>query len=91
MNYLKSNLNETGAGWSFSQNRAKRLAEDIFYCMVNRLIAYGKTKFLLSCTTSLENTKLPFSIWLAGYNDGNECEVRLEDEININTNVHFKR
>ena len=38
MNYLKPNLNETGAGWSFSQNRAKRLAEDIFDCMVNRHI-----------------------------------------------------
>ena len=77
MNYLKPNLNEADVCWSFSQNRAKRWAEDIFYCMVNRLIAYGKTKFLLSCTNSLENTKLHFIICLAGYNDGNECEVRL--------------
>lgn len=77
MNYFKSNLNEADVCWSFSQNRAKRWAEDIFDGMVNKHIAYGKTKFLLSCTTSLENTKLPFSIWLAGYNDGNECEVRL--------------
>lgn len=77
MNYLKSNLNEADVCWSFSQNRAKRWAEDIFYCMVNRHIVYGKTKFLLSSTTSLENTKLHFSIWLTGYNDGNKCEVRL--------------
>ncbi len=45
MNYLKSNLNEADVCWSFSQNRAKRLAEDIFDCMVNRHIAYCKTKF----------------------------------------------
>jgi hypothetical protein len=79
----KPNLNETGVCWSFSQDRAKRWAEDIFDGMVNKHIAYGKTKFLLSCTTSLENTKLPFSIWLAGYNDGNEWEVRLEDETKV--------
>lgn len=29
------------------------------------------------------NIKLPFSIWLAGYNDGNEWEVRLEDETKV--------
>lgn len=44
---------------------------------MKRFIAYCKTKFLLSFTTSLENTKLPFSIWLTGYNDGNKCEVIL--------------
>ena len=41
MNYLKPNINEADVCWSFSQNRA----EDIFYYMVNKHIAYGKTKF----------------------------------------------
>lgn len=45
MNYLKSNLNEADVCWSFSQDRAKRWADDIFDGMVNKHIAYGKTKF----------------------------------------------
>lgn len=40
----------------------------------------GCKKYVLTCTTTLDNCRLPYSFWLAGRFDGKEWEVRIKDE-----------
>lgn len=76
-------LSNSGVCWTFSPRIAKRWAEDAFERAVyNRRIDPDKaTMYIVSGITTLDNARLPYSIWLAGRFERGEREVRLKRNI----------
>ena len=80
----KLDLDDIGECWTFNRNVAKEWV--IGYYKSKKYEAFmNHTKFedyhlyVVSGTTELDNCRLPYSLWLAGKFDRNECEVRVKD------------
>lgn len=85
---IKIDFDKLGVCWSFDSKTAADWADDIWEKKVqdinaNRTVISeldGCKKYVLTCTTTLDNCRLPYSFWLAGRFDGKEWEVRIKDE-----------
>lgn len=81
-------MDKPGECWSFSQATARRWAENIWDIMVinhkvNADELHNSKKVILYGTTTLDNCRLPYSIWLAGRFERPEWEVRVKDESKV--------
>ena len=82
-------LDKPGECWSFSLPTAKRWVDDIWDMMVyNHLVNAdefheGAKKYILYGETTLDNCRLPYSLWLAGRFERPEWEVRVKDELKV--------
>lgn len=81
-------MNKPGECWSFSSKKAKTWAENIWDFMVYNHIVnseelHNSDKYVLVGETTLDNCRLPYSIWLAGRFERPEWEVRIKDESKI--------
>jgi len=81
-------MDKPGECWSFNQATARRWVENIWDIMVinHRVNAdelHNSKKVILYGTTTLDNCRLPYSIWLAGRFERPEWEVRVKDESKV--------
>lgn len=81
-------VNKPGECWSFSSKKAKTWAENIWDIMVYNHIVnseelHNSDKYVLVGETTLDNCRLPYSIWLAGRFERPEWEVRVKDETKV--------
>ena len=81
-------LDNAGECWSFNKNVAVKWVEGIWDNMVynhlvNRADLEDCKKVILTATTTLDNCRLPYSIWLAGRFERPEWEVRVKDESKV--------
>lgn len=76
-------LSDAGVCWTYSPRLARRWAEDAFERAVYiRHINPDKAKmYVVSGITTIDNARLPYSIWLAGRFERGEKEVRLKRSI----------
>jgi len=81
-------MDKPGECWSFNQATARRWVENIWDIMVinhkvNADELHNSKKVILYGTTTLDNCRLPYSIWLAGRFERPEWEVRVKDESKV--------
>lgn len=81
-------LDKAGECWSFNKNVAVKWVDGIwdnivFNHIVNRTELEDCKKVILTATTTLDNCRLPYSIWLAGRFERPEWEVRVKDESKV--------
>ena len=81
-------MDKPGECWSFSLATARRWVNDIWDDMVyNHKVNIDELenskKVILYGTTTLDNCRLPYSIWLAGRFERPEWEVRVKDELKV--------
>ena len=81
-------LDNAGECWSFNKNVAVKWVDGIwdnmvFNHIVNRAALEDCKKVILTATTTLDNCRLPYSIWLAGRFERPEWEVRVKDESKV--------
>lgn len=81
-------LDNAGECWSFNKNVAVKWVDGIWDNMVyNHIVNEDDLedckKVILTATTTLDNCRLPYSIWLAGRFERPEWEVRVKDESKV--------
>jgi len=81
-------LDKPGECWSFSSKKAMDWANDIWDKMVyDHIVSNSEIedcdKVILFGETTLDNCRLPYSIWLAGRFERPEWEVRVKDESKV--------
>ena len=81
-------MNKPGECWSFSSKKARTWAENIWDIMVYNHIVnseelHNSDKYVLVGETTLDNCRLPYSIWLSGRFERPEWEVRVKDETKV--------
>ena len=81
-------LDKAGECWSFNKNVAVKWVDGIWDNMVynhivNKFELEDCKKVILTATTTLDNCRLPYSIWLAGRFERPEWEVRVKDETKV--------
>ena len=81
-------LDKPGECWSFSSKKAMDWANDIWDKMVyDHIVSNSELvdcdKMILFGETTLDNCRLPYSIWLAGRFERPEWEVRVKDESKV--------
>ena len=81
-------LDPAGERWTFNKNVAVKWVDGIWDNMVFNHIVNGNDledckKVILTATTTLDNCRLPYSIWLAGRFERPEWEVRVKDESKV--------
>lgn len=80
--------NKPGDCWSFNRSMPRQWVDDIWDREVEKFIHLGGElkdckKVIFTGKTGVDNMDLPYSFWLAGRFERNECEVRLRDEKGI--------
>lgn len=76
-------LDDSGVCWTYSAKKAKAWAENAFDHAVLEwhIDPDAAEMYVLSAVTDIDNTRLPYSIWLAGRFERPEYEVRLKHNI----------
>lgn len=78
-------LDRAGECWSFSRPMVTRWVDGIWDNMVYNHVVNGSEledckKYVLTGETTINNCRLPYSLWLAGRFERPEWEVRVADE-----------
>lgn len=80
--------NKPGVCWSYSRSMPRKWIESIWEHMVEKHVMTGAElndykKIIFTAKVNLNDMDLPYSFWLAGRFERNECEVRLRSEENV--------